>query len=402
MRALVLENDTIKAQEILDILQSSGHQGNVFLCMQDAKKQIKNMKYDVLIVDLKIPKRNKQEEDIEYGLEFIKYIFESVHIDFHRPKEVIVISGYLSDEIDEQLKKYPISVISYDLVGKWNNALQSRINQFENFSCDIVILTAVDVEFKAFKKWGWEKGDKVCDLNYYTKNMEDSAGERIRLVLIRQEGMGMVPATAITSKVIEHFNPKCVVMSGICAGRKGAVDLGDVIVGDQAWDYGSGSLEEERRKVKLVPAPDYIRISQDLKTLLEREYTDELLAKIKEDVKEIAIIEENGSLLEIAKKQLKESNKIHFGAMATGAAVIKSENFTTNFIKSQNRKYSGIDMETYGMYYAAFHNNLSPQFFCIKAVTDVADISKGDEFQEYCANVSALLVKYYIEYIMNI
>lgn len=398
MRALVLENESHKAQEIMDVLQSSGHQGSVFLCMEDAKNEIHKKKYDVIIVDLKIPQKHNQTEDTKYGIDFIQYIFDSVQTDFYRPQEVIVISGFLSNEIDLILRKYPVSVISYDSISKWIRTLQARLNQFVNYSCDVAIITAVDVEFAAFKKWKWESGSKIQDLVWYKKTIENAAGESIRLLLVKQEGMGMVPATAITSKVIEYFGPKCVIMAGICAGRKDAVTIGDIIVGVQAWDYGSGSLEEQGKKLKLIPAPDYIRIPQDIKMLLEREFTEDLLKNIKMRVKEIAKEEEKGTLLEIAKEQINVQNNIYFGAMASGAAVIKSEKFTNAFIKSQNRKYYGIDMETYGIYYAALHSYQLPHFFCVKAVTDVADIDKEGKYQEYCANVSALMIEHYIKY----
>ena len=335
MRALVLENETDKAQEILSILELSGHQGNVYLCTKDAKDGIQRNKYDVFIIDLKVSKRNRQKEDTKHGMEFVQYIFESARTDFYRPQEVIVISGYLSGEIDMQLRKYPVTVISYDTIGTWKGNLQSRLKQFSNYSCDIVIITATEVEFMAFKKWGWEDGDKIQDLIYYKKIIKGKNGENIRLLLVKQEGMGMVPATVVTNKVIEYFMPKCVIMSGICAGRKEAVNLGDVIVCTQVWDYGSGSLEDEGRKIKLVPAPDYVMIPQEINTLLKRDLTNEFLIKMKEKVKEIAKEEENGNLLEMAKQQIREQNRIHFGIMATGAAVIKSENFTTNYIKSQ-------------------------------------------------------------------
>ncbi len=400
MRALVLENVSEKAQEILAVLQSAGHQANIFLCMEDAKREIKTKRYDVFIVDLKIPKRNNKEEDVKHGIEFIKYIFESSTIDFYRPKEVIVLSGHLSEQLDIELKKYPVSIIAYDSVGTWSRALQSRLNQFINYSCDLAIITAVDVEFNAFKRWGWEEGDKLQDLNYYKKTIIDKEGNKIRVLLVKQERMGMVPATSTTNKIIDYFMPKCVVMSGICAGRKEKVSLGDVIVAIQAWDYGSGSIEEEKRNIKLIPAPEYISIHQNIRTMLERAYTEEVVMGLKQEIKEIAKNEENGTLLEISKEQINQNTKIHFGIMATGAAVIKSEQFVTNYIKSQNKKYDGIDMETYGVYYAAEHSYLLPHFFCIKSVTDVADKKKGDVFQEYCANLSALLIKFYIENLM--
>lgn len=102
-----------------------------------------------------------------------------------------------------------------------------------------------------------------------------------------------------------------------------------------------------------------------------------------------------GKLLEVIKEEQKRKTKLHQGSMATGAAVIKAEQFVNMFVKEQNRKYSGLDMETYGVYYAAKHSTVQ-DFFAVKCVSDLADEHKGDEFQDYCARLSAALTMDFI------
>ena len=63
----------------------------------------------------------------------------------------------------------------------------------------------------------------------------------------------------------------------------------------------------------------------------------------------------------------------------------------------------GIEMEIYGMYYAAnWAMNPKPKYIAMKAVSDFADSDKGDEFHNYASYTSAkvfeVLAKEYFTY----
>lgn len=60
---------------------------------------------------------------------------------------------------------------------------------------------------------------------------------------------GREQAQATASLLIQHYKPRCIAMSGICAGRRGDVALGDVIFGDRLWSYDAG-------KRKVTPQDD--------------------------------------------------------------------------------------------------------------------------------------------------
>jgi hypothetical protein len=54
--------------------------------------------------------------------------------------------------------------------------------------------------------------------------------------------MGRERAQAVASMLIQEQPARCIAMSGICAGRRGKVALGDVIFADRLWSYDAGKL----------------------------------------------------------------------------------------------------------------------------------------------------------------
>lgn len=400
MNILVLEDESVKGQEIMQVLQENKYPAIHKFCTEDIKRELQHAKYDIIILDLKVPKKKGQEKKITYGLELVQYIFCNTADGFYHPKAVLIITSFYAEEKIKDLLRFPVSVIPYKVTGEWKKMLLQQIRYFIGIKCDIAIITAVEVEFEAIYKWGWELQENIKDLIYYERIDKNSNGEEIRIILVQQEQMGMVAATMLTSKLITYFDPKCVIMLGICAGRKGAVNLGDMIFATTAWDYGSGSIERANRgnSLKFVPAPNYIQINEDLKNIFARyKARRKLLSDLKQNVAQIAYVTKDAELIKVISEQTNKTNKIHLGAMATGAAVIKNEKFTQMFVKEQNKKYIGLDMETYGVYYAAQISSSRPVFFCVKCVSDVADEHKDDTFQEYCSLLASEMVKYYIK-----
>lgn len=84
--------------------------------------------------------------------------------------------------------------------------------------------------------------------------------------------------------------------------------------------------------------------------------------------------------------------------MASVPAVI-AEAEKLDEIKDHARKLMGIEMETYGVYYAA-ENSVDPRplgFASLKSISDFADSQKDDDYQEYASYTSAAFLKYVIE-----
>lgn len=73
--------------------------------------------------------------------------------------------------------------------------------------------------------------------------------------------MGMVAATTALLPLVHQYNPRYIEMTGVCAGRPGKTNLGDVIATDRLFFHDIGKQ-----------LPDDVQ--QDLRTYNLREHHD--------------------------------------------------------------------------------------------------------------------------------
>jgi nucleoside phosphorylase len=81
------------------------------------------------------------------------------------------------------------------------------------------------------------KGWIVADGSFAT-----STGPSLSIRTTWASHMGRERAQAIASMLIQEQPARCIAMSGICAGRRGKVTLGDVIFAERLWSYDAGKL----------------------------------------------------------------------------------------------------------------------------------------------------------------
>jgi hypothetical protein len=88
--------------------------------------------------------------------------------------------------------------------------------------------------------------------------------------------------------------------------------------------------------------------------------------------------------------------------VASGAAIVKDEGLVGG-VKDHARKLIGIDMETYGVFFASQNCcKPRPSPFCIKSVVDLADPKKNISLHEYGAFTSAqYLWRFAIEHLAH-
>ena len=69
------------------------------------------------------------------------------------------------------------------------------------------------------------------------------------------------------------------------------------------------------------------------------------------------------------------------GPVVSGASVVTDPEIVKDVLENQHREVLAIEMEIYGMYYAAsWAINPRPRFIALKAISDFADSKKGDQF----------------------
>jgi nucleoside phosphorylase len=188
--------------------------------------------------------------------------------------------------------------------------------------------------------------------------------------------MGMPPASVLSMKLISHFKPKYIAMCGIAAGIKGKGNFGDILITEHSWDYNSGKLISTRDKTDHFECdPKVLTLSSHLK---------DKFATLKSDKKFLNEIEDKWPGNKPASRL-----DVHIGPVVSGSGVIQSSDFI-DLLKAQNRKVIGLEMETYGVFFAANNcNEPKPHAFSIKSICDFADETKNDDYQAYAAFTSA-------------
>ena len=354
--------------------------------------------YDFLILDVQLPSmKEKGAISVTGGIEILNMIIELDSI--NKPGNIIGTTAY--DENYEEAKKIFNQklwhLIKYDKASvDWKNSIISKIiysyeakqnlfkfnNIFEKrVQVDCAIITAVPNEWNQLLRSGfdWKEYSEPNDPTQYFYTDFEKEGEILHLLIAKQSQMGMAAASMLTTKIINKFSPRLICMVGIAAGRKGEVKIVDIIVADESWDYGSGKIkpDAETKEIAFSSEMHQLSISAASKEILSKDYT-ELLYQIRKDWNS-----RNGI-------EVTQDIKVHIGPLASGAAVVQDEGLVTNYILPQNRKLLGIDMETYGVYYATKNaSSKNIEAISIKAVSDYADSYKNDDYQHYGSFISA-------------
>jgi len=261
--------------------------------------------------------------------------------------------------------------------------------------------------------------------------------------------MGREQAQALTSKLISDYpTTRCIAMSGICAGRRGDVALGDMIFADRLWSYDAGKIKVEngedkfqgdllqyrpgsawkQRMQHVFPSAEAPWLAQRPRLPLEyqedwvllrilagvdpRRHADfntecpnwsDVLPRLLDKRKWIELkckwFKKDLSLTPAGRKKAEELEllyphklpdppvfRIHVAPMATGAAVIEDERIFHRLADSM-RKVLGIDMEASALGALAEIHDLP--VVVAKGVSDYGDPLKDNRYREFAARASA-------------
>lgn len=400
LKILIVDDDTSKIGLIKDAVLESRVvlDEEIEYCsgLQEALAHLQKKRYDLVLLDVILPSKMGDRMIRTGGTSILKAIKEMDRV--KKPLCVVGITAYKEslEQCEDEFRRELCSLIKYQrdsdewrqqIIRKvlWlhkakNNLLEEERN-VRTYEYDYAILTAVDDELQAVLELplDWEQYRIPYDNSVYYISYKEVNGKTIRFVVGRSRIMGMPAAATLASKMISFFKPRYVVMVGITGGRKGEVNAGDIIAASDSWDYGSGKWKSvgEDGECEFFPDPDHILVSSNIYPIFMQNY-DDLLREIR-----VAWNKKTHQKVE-------KDNHIHVGPLASGSAVVQNKDILHKYIEPHARKVLGIDMETYGVYYAckeAFQP--LPEFLSIKAVSDFADIHKNDDAHDYCAYVSA-------------
>ena len=199
----------------------------------------------------------------------------------------------------------------------------------------------------------------------------------------RQDEIGMTASATLTMKLIQHFRPRYIIMPGIAAGVKDLSSegqmFGDVVMADLVWNCSNG---------KYVPKEQAEIVTEDVgfQPRPTRVLTDPSLLPY----------------FEKAVRSEENQTRVHIGAIASGSGIIADKGILVQNIRSQPFQTVGLEMEGYGVAYAAAHaTEPRPKTIIAKSICDFADHKKTDRFQPFAAHTSCEFVQFLLEKILD-
>jgi len=199
----------------------------------------------------------------------------------------------------------------------------------------------------------------------------------IRVILAPTPAQREHATAAVASVLISHFHPFCVAMSGVCAGRPGEVNLGDVIIADKVWKYDAGAMV---RQPGATEAEHYPEIETYQLPMHWKAKAESFACTLPADAANV--------WGERPRPGDGKPWRMHVGGIATGKDLVRDPTYWERLAKTQNRKILGIDMEGSAIGWIAEFFDVRRKII-VKGAMDHADPSKTDKCRLFAARAAA-------------
>lgn len=325
-------------------------------------------------------------------------------------------------------------------------------------SIDVLIITALREEYEQVlevsegalpgSQWETRPGPLGHEIAFRVfKSVQ--LGKHLDVAVTWAADMGGVATALEAEGLIAEYAPRCLAMCGVCAGRRGAVNIGDVIIADRVWMYDGGKLvieidangsREERIQGNVQTynlRPDWKKAAEafvisdktvtqwgsrprptDMQAnwLLERLHKGENPQKHPDKPTQvpnwkqvIRILWEKGwledgtlDLTNIGQKHITRlllehddelptlsPFRVHVGPIGSGNKVIQDSKIF-DLLSENMRKVLGLEMEAMAIGAVAdAHREKVPYMIVMKGVMDHADEWKNDSAKTFAARASA-------------
>jgi nucleoside phosphorylase/CheY-like chemotaxis protein len=371
-----------------------------------AKRAIKETRYELIILDINLPPSPEQPAVVGGGLGVVSFIKNNLSA--KAPAFLVGMTAYQEGlSVAAQAFSSPLWKLvhfSYSEMG-WQIPLQEAvrflmakdappyISDGHTFHTDLAIFVALeDEELKSILALDgdWRERRIPHDHSRYFEGTFTSQNGRMSVVVVAAPKMGLPTAAVIATKLISNYRPKVIAITGICAGVRGKVNLGDILVADPCFDWGSGKwLRDQSGDIKFRPAPYPWRLDERVRSRIRsladsQLFLSELHAQYKGDKPD-------------------SPPAVFIDAMASGGSVLQVAKLMDD-VREQHKNLVGIEMESYAVFTAAeYAAEPRPLCFSIKAVCDYGDEDKSDTAHNYAAYVSAhFLHKLVLEMLVSV
>jgi nucleoside phosphorylase len=296
----------------------------------------------------------------------------------------------------------------------------------------------------------WRQQQDPLGYKYHVRTFLHESGVPFSVAAARTSDMGETATAVAAMRLVYHLRPRYLAMCGICAGARGEVELGDVIVAERLYKFDAGAVRSKRTAGTAKKAARYVvRVAHDLRTynldpILRQQAEDfgsgwsaglpprpltyeqqewallgRLLAKdgsmptptradraahfpdwpmVIERLRQKGLLGRGLRLTELGRERAEEERlrfpegrtspppRVHVGAVATSARLQRDDRLFPR-LRRLVRKTIGAEME--GAAIGAVAELEIIDAIMVKGVTDFGDGAKNDQFRAYAASVAA-------------
>lgn len=393
MKILLIDDDREKirlvAEAILSVRDVSNNDIDYAYDVFSAKRAIKAIHYDLVILDINLPPRPDKKVLVGAGLDILDFIKNNDNA--NSPAYLFGLTAYDSGfniaaaEFSSPLWKLVRFSYSDET---WRMPLQEAVAFLQKSTKPPYVSDGHTCHFDLaiFVALEDEELSSILDLNGSWTTIEIPYDHtcyygghfgKVSVVAASSPRMGMPAAAVTASKLIHNFRPRFVAIAGICAGIRGKAEIGDILIADPCFDWGGGKWVQDSKSglLKFFPAAYQWRLDESLRVAARMvAKKTELLKKIHQDY--------------YGDKPAMPP-KVVIDAMASGASVLQASAFLDD-VREQHKNLVGIEMESYAVFTAAeYASEPRPKCISIKSVCDFGDEEKTDFAHNYAAYTSS-------------
>lgn len=401
MKILITDDQARRYERLLEALSRidvERSEIDIVQCANSARDYLEKNYYDLLILDVLLPLWPEVEPDLRHSIDLLIELHEDEQL--KKPGRVLGITADkdIVGEASKIFEEFTWTIIQYaqDNDG-WINQAVNCVRYIQQqgsrggeesltHKVDLAIICALEkpeLEEVLRLPWNWSSARPLDDVVFVHDGYFKVDARTITVCATFAPRMGMVSTALRSSSMISQLRPRLLAMCGICAGVKGKVNIGDVILADPAWDFQSGKRVRDKGNTQFSIAPHHLPTPTLVRTHVEQIRGDksalqEIIERFQGDVPPNRL-------------------QVVIGPLASGSAVL-ADGEVVREIQIQHRELRGVEMEIYGMYAAAsVACNPQPKAFALKAVCDFADPDKDDSNQRYAAFTSANVLRLLME-----
>lgn len=312
---------------------------------------------------------------------------------------------------------------------------------------DVLILCALQDEYRALlsvktglASQGWQERKTSSGWQIAEAQFVSDIGPPLLVIASFCAFMGKEQASATLAHLWSEVPARCIAMSGICAGRRGKVALGDVLIADRLYSYDAGKLTVadgvssfQGDPIQVSPGPHWVQRMQIVADLAPGSWINErpqLTLDAQEDwvllcgskglqpqaqpdfclmcpdwtlvierLRKKALMDDKGQITSAGKDRAAELHlqfngqprlpspfQVHVAPLATGSAVVEDEKIFSRLGESM-RKVLGLDMEASAL--GAAGQFIRVPVIVAKGISDFGDTDKDDRYRIFAARASA-------------